>query len=159
MEKEYYTCEFCQTRFIPKRRKVQKFCSPSCRSKNHHHKNKVVKGALAKVNPNQVLQEIEKFNTKKYSVDKMSISGVGNAAAGALAVEGAKTIVNAFKSDNNKPATKGDIEKIIKMMNQRYLPIVNMKPNVWNQKPFYDRKTQTLKYIGPKQENQSLHVI
>ena len=32
LEPKHYTCNYCQQNFVPKRRRVQKYCSNSCRS-------------------------------------------------------------------------------------------------------------------------------
>jgi hypothetical protein len=154
MEEEFYTCEFCQTKFIPKRRKAQKFCSQSCRSKNFHHKNKHVPEQLPKVNQTEILEKIEKLNSKKNSVDKMSLPGVGNAAAGALAVESLKAVANAFVQEKNKPATKGDIQELKKLLGDRYRLIKNYKLGPNGEQHYFDLETNEIVYL-PIKRNQT----
>jgi hypothetical protein len=76
------------------------------------------------------------------SVDKMSFAGVGNSVAGTLAVEGLKAL---FLSEENKPATKLDIQKLEKRLN-RYQEIKNMPINFKNQKPFFDNIQNIIVY-------------
>ncbi|WP_317674037.1 hypothetical protein [Lutibacter sp. TH_r2] len=137
MEKQYYTCQFCQEEFIPKRRKVQKFCSDTCRNKNHYHKNNNVKKE-----PIEILNEpIEAEEKKKNKVEEMSTAGIGNAALGSLTgiaiVELLKKFLTSFE---NKTATKGDIENLLKGLNQRYFPVVNVAPR-FNKSTYYDKQT------------------
>jgi hypothetical protein len=56
----------------------------------------------------------------------MSLAGVGNLAIGSAAVD---LIKHAFTSEENKPATKKDIQNLaIKL--QRYQKVRNMNPNL-----------------------------
>jgi hypothetical protein len=133
METRLYECEYCKIEFLPARRKVQKFCSNSCRAKSHHQKTK--KGSkLTTLN-------LEAKPTQT-SIDKMSFAGVGNAAAGTLAIEAIKAI---FISEENKPATKKDIQNLVNKF-QRYRKIYNMNPNFNGQLPYFDIETGFLVY-------------
>lgn len=134
METRLYNCEYCRIDFLPTRRKVQKFCSNSCRSKSHHQKTK--KG-------NKLPALNLEAKPSKISIDKMSFAGVGNAAAGKLAVEVIKSI---FISEENKPATKGDLKQITKRL-ERYQKIKNMTPNQFGHSPFFDNKLEILVYL------------
>ena len=140
MENKYYTCQFCRKEFIPTRRKIQKFCSDTCRNKHFFHKKKLV----TKKDLNEAVKTEEQQNLEKekepIAVEKMSASGVGNAAVGALLVEGVKGIAKAFQAEHNKPATKGDIEELKQVINTRYLPIVNFKDPYFRQ-AYYDKDT------------------
>lgn len=64
----------------------------------------------------------------------MSLAEVGNSVAGNFAVEGMKSL---FTKEENKPATKLDIQKLEKRFT-RYQEIKNMNLNNLNQKPFFD---------------------
>lgn len=94
-----YICEYCKIEYIPKRRHHQKYCSNSCRSKNHR---------LKVITNKEIPQLEEKTKTK---IEKMSVSGIGNAAAGTAFVEIAKSI---FTSEENKTATKKDLKELAK---------------------------------------------
>ncbi|WP_299160251.1 hypothetical protein [uncultured Tenacibaculum sp.] len=107
METRLYKCEYCRKEFLPVRRRVQKYCSNSCRSKSHHKKAK----STDKI-------EVDKLGNKttKTSVEKLSIAGVGNAAIGSAAVD---LLKYAFTKEENKPATKSDIKNLAKKL-KRY---------------------------------------
>lgn len=92
-----YVCQYCHENFIPKRRYIQIYCGNSCRSKAHHKRNR--NATISKTK--------QKANLNK--IDKMSLPGIGNAAAGVALVEVVKTVLT---SEENKPATKGDLKKI-----------------------------------------------
>jgi hypothetical protein len=72
----------------------------------------------------------------------MSFAGVGNAAAGTLAVEAIKSI---FTSEENKPATKKDIQNLVNKF-QRHLKVHNMNPNFNGQLPYFDIESGFLVY-------------
>jgi hypothetical protein len=80
MESHHYTCNYCQKEFIPKRRKVQKFCSSSCRVRHHQ----ASKGRKARQSQalGQPVQE-----SKAMEVEKISAAGIGNAALGTTAAD------------------------------------------------------------------------
>ena len=48
--------------------------------------------------------------TLKERVQTMSFSGIGKAAAGALAADGIKALLT---PNDSKPATKGDLKKVV----------------------------------------------
>lgn len=134
METRLYRCEYCRKEFLPTRRKVQKYCSNSCRSKSHHQKTKL----------NNKVNEIEKDKntTNKTSIEKISLAGVGNAAIGNAAVD---LLKYAFTKEENKPATKSDIKNLEKKLN-RYHKINNMKPNFIGQLPYFDIELGVIVY-------------
>lgn len=135
MDKYLYNCQYCGVEYKPRRRTMQKFCSNSCRSTSFNLKNK--KGKLA-------LPE-EKQN-KPNQVDKMSLAGVGNAAAGTLA---ANVLTSIFTSEGNKPATRIDLQNLANTLKQRYHLIINAPVSKDGTKPYYDMDTKTIVYLKP----------
>lgn len=138
MENYFYTCQYCRKEYKPKRRKVQKYCCNSCRTRAFVLKN--LKGlSLVKSDPKKPDQ---------IKIDKMSLAGVGNSIAGNLIAKGieqaAKTI---FVKEEDKPATKKDVTNLLKALNDRYQPISNMPNRFDGAKPFYDYETQTIIYL------------
>lgn len=79
---------------------------------------------------------------KKTTVDQMSIAGVGNAAAGTLAVDAIKALLT---REENKPATKGDLRSLFTKLEQ-FQEIVNMGKDVFGRKPFFDSKSKKVVY-------------
>jgi len=156
METEFYTCEFCQTNFKPKRRKIQRFCSNTCRSKNHHHKNNLKKESLPTLNPYKRLTKKEEVipsleaeviiaePQKKQKIEKVSGAGIANAVIGNLAaqalIEGAKY---ALGSKKNQPATN----ELKNPFTQRYFKIYNMEPRFDGALPHFDMQTSKIVYI------------
>ncbi|MFL0354622.1 hypothetical protein [Xanthomarina sp. GH4-25] len=139
MEKEFYNCEYCFKEFEPKRRRVQKFCSNTCRSKAHHAK-KSSKDLVALNEQTVDSLEIEKQNISK--VDKMSFAGVGNATAGSLAADGLKRV---FTAPQNMPATKADIANMEAKL-KRYHKVANLPPNQLGKTPYFDIETNEIVY-------------
>ena len=153
METEFYICEFCKTKFKPNRRKVQRFCSTTCRVKNHHHKNKVEKPLANTTIPKSETEVMEStvFKPDKLKIDKMSAAGVGNAAAGIATFELAKKLLT---SKNNIPATKGDIQnltinihKMTELINKRYFLIHNLAQKYDGALPYFDMGTGNVIYF------------
>jgi hypothetical protein len=134
METRMYVCQYCRREYLPKRRRVQKFCSESCRSNSHQLKKKLNQQLVpTKTTPDQ----------ESIKVDKMSFAGVGNSVAGTLAVE---TLKSLFTSEENKPATKSDIKNLERRFN-RYQEIKNIPRNIKNQKPYYDSVQKIVVYL------------
>ena len=129
MEKLYYTCQYCKKEFTPRRRKVQKFCSDSCRVSFHRFKN--VESELKSTNL-QIKSEDQVPN--KIKVDQISTAGVANSAIGSGLAE---LLKNALTPEENKPATKGDILKLAASLN-RYHKIKNLSPNLMGKLPYFD---------------------
>ncbi len=131
-----YVCQHCKKEYLPKRRKVQKFCNASCRVSSHQLKKK----SNDELTTNRTNY---KSNLEKLKVEKMSLAGVGNSVAGTIAVEGLKAL---FIKEENKPATKLDIQKLEERF-KRYLEINNLPRNINNQKPFYDSLLKSVVYL------------
>ena len=134
MNKYLYTCQYCSKEYKPNRRYKQRFCSNSCRV-NSFNRNKL-KVPIIKSN-------VENETKQPLKIDAMSFAGVGNAAAGSLAVQLA---TNFLTPKENKPATKGDLQNLTKTLQQRYHPVFNMPLRHDGAKPFYDIETQTIVY-------------
>ncbi|WP_339715844.1 hypothetical protein [uncultured Kriegella sp.] len=139
--KKTENCAYCGEDYVPKRRGAQLFCSNSCRSLNWRDKqrNGEPKKEIA-IPKNEAFPE-----TKMASMpEKMSLAGVGNAAAGAAAVELAKTM---FTPAENKPATKKDIQELKVFIRSRYLFIKNLQKDATGRNPYYDVQTGYVVYI------------
>ena len=135
MENFLYTCHYCGKEYKPNRRRKQRFCSNSCRTNAFNLKNK-----------NNSVQKIEEkgINNKPQKVEKMSWAGVGNAAAGTLAVN---MISNLLTNDENKPATKKDIKEVKNLLITRYHQIKNMQIDIYGNIPHYDMETKNVVYL------------
>ena len=145
MEKHLYICKFCQKKFEPKRRKAQKFCSATCRSKNYNHKHKVVDKTLNE----EISETISAKEINKNSIEKMSASGVGNAALGTLVANTATALAKEiFVSENNKPATKGDIQELKQLINTRYFEVHNVSPDPYGNIAYFDMSTTKIVYYN-----------
>ncbi|WP_022828652.1 hypothetical protein [Flavobacterium antarcticum] len=83
--------------------------------------------------------------TKPTKIDTMSLAGVGNAAAGVLA---ANLATNLFIREENKPATKKDLQEVKDLLLTRYYPILNLSQHLNGAKPFYDLDTQQVVYLS-----------
>ncbi|MEM8521309.1 hypothetical protein [Flavobacterium sp. PL12] len=134
MDKYLYTCHYCAKEYKPNRRHKQRFCSNSCRV-NSFNRN-IKKNLIVK-------KDTETEIKKPIKIDAMSWSGVGNAAAGALAVNMVSSLLT---KNENKPATKKDLEDLKNSLKVRYQPILNMPFRYDGAKPFYDLKTQNIIY-------------
>ncbi|WP_324025427.1 hypothetical protein QSV08_19800 [Maribacter sp. BPC-D8] len=134
-------CKYCGGGYVPKRRGAQKFCSNSCRSLNWKN-NQTIKELKAPVvnsiDDKPVLAENPSLQ------EKMSLAGIGNAAAGAAIAEIAKNIIT---PNANKPATKKDIEDLKMFFNARYLQIKNLRKDANGRLPYYDVQTGNLLYF------------
>jgi len=147
MDKFEYTCEYCGRKYIPKRRKVQRFCSNSCRTRNwqqqqqqQHQKLQLQSEEIQKpeveILPNQLITE------KK---DTVNMAGVGNAALGVAA---ANVITNILTKPRNKPATKGDIEELkSNFFGKRYFLIKNIPIQPNGKKAYFDIQKSELVYF------------
>jgi len=141
MEHHTYQCNYCKKDYIPKRRRLQKFCSASCRVGSHQQNNKLKQQQQQQ----QLLPKTESNNTllQKMKVTEMSLAGVGNSLLGVAAVEVAKSLL--IKSEN-KPATKADLEKLSSRL-ERFQEIRNMSKNMLGKKPFYDNVLKGVVYM------------
>jgi hypothetical protein len=129
MENRTYTCQYCKKDYVPRRRGVQKFCSDSCRVSFHRFKN--VESELKSTNL-QIKSEDQVPN--KIKVDQVSTAGVANAAIGSGIAD---LLISTFTSEENKPATKGDIARLASNL-KRYHIIKNLPPNQMGQFPYFD---------------------
>lgn len=135
MEKYLYTCHYCSKSYKPKRRKKQKYCSNSCRTRAFMLR----KSKLSLAKP-----ITEGNNVAKNKVEQVSLAGVGNAAIGTLAVN---MVSNLFTNEGNKPATKNDIKKLTSKLTNRYHLIKNIPIRNDGAKAYYDFETQTYIYL------------
>ncbi|WP_375241442.1 hypothetical protein [Polaribacter sp.] len=126
MENRNYRCNYCKKEYIPKRRRVQKFCSNSCRVGFFKLQKKSTMNYTE-------LSGLEK-RTKKQTVEALSIAGVGNATIGNLAADAIKSI---FVNDDNKPVTKADLKRLSLKL-ERFQMIKNMNSNIYGQKAYFD---------------------
>ena len=136
MDNYLYRCQYCGKDYKPNRRKKQKYCSNSCRTR-------------AFVTKNSTGLSIVKKDTEKkepLKVEKMSLAGVGNAAVGTLAIQLA---TNLLTSEENKPATKKDIQNLSASLKRRYHPILNAATNHDGSKAYYDMETKNIVYLKP----------
>ena len=141
---KFYICKYCYKDFEPKRRRVQKYCSNTCRSKAHHAR-KTNTLATSKFDDLVIPDSFLKPNSKPTPIaEKMSLAGVGNSAAGTLAVD---LIKNALTTEPNKAATKGDLSQLIGKIKGRYHLITNMKPNPLGQHPYFDLVENKVEYL------------
>ena len=138
MENYLYICAYCGKQYKPKRRRKQKYCSNSCRTNAFNAKKK---NSLAKPETNKPENQLQK-------IDKMSWAGVGNAAAGTLAVNALSSLRN---REENKPVTKKDFKEIKDLLIKRYHPISNMRPDAYGNQPYFDLETKSVVYL--KKEN------
>lgn len=134
MDNYLYRCQYCGKDYKPNRRKKQKYCSNSCRTRAFVTKNSTGLSIVKK--------EVEKKEPLK--VEKMSLAGVGNAAAGTLAVN---ALTSLFTSEENKPATRKDLQNLANNLKQRYHLIINASESIDGKKPYYDMETKTIVYL------------
>jgi hypothetical protein len=134
MDKRNYTCRNCGLEFKPRRRFVQKYCSNSCRARAFVLRNEKL---------GSTVPSVEK-KSEPVKIEKMSLSGVANAAAGVAAV---KLIESILTSDENKHATKKDIRELKELFINRYIPILNVPPNNLGEHPFVDLQLKLLVYL------------
>lgn len=135
MESHHYTCHYCQKEFVPKRRKVQKFCSTSCRVR-HHQASKGLKA-----NQSQTLAQPVQ-DSKPMEVERISAAGIGNAAIGTTAADFIKSLLT---KEENKTATKADLKRIEEML-QRYHKVENMDRLGDGRVPYFDMQLRKLVY-------------
>ena len=142
---EFYTCEYCYKEFDPKRRRVQKYCSNTCRSKAHHARKKI-ENKIAIIPDSETKIEVPTVTTPpvKNKVDSMSLAGAGNAAAGSLLAD---TIKAVFTPLDNKPATKGDLNNLKSQIVNRYHKITNREARFDGALPYFDMYTGEVVYF------------
>lgn len=134
MENYHYICHYCGKEYVPTRRKVQKHCSNSCRTRSYQLRNPKLGSSLPalqqKKNPTQI--------------DKVSLAGVANAALGTVAVDLAKYM---FTSDEHKPATKKDLREIKELLTKRFRLVGNIPRDGLGNSPFFDMLTSNVVYL------------
>ena len=130
--KYFHICNQCGKEYKPNRRNIQKYCSNSCRTRAY-----VIRKGLN-------LPSIQNKNTEEKKSETMSWAGVGNAAAGTIAVNLAASI---FTKEENKPATKKDIKEVKNLLMTRYHSIKNGAIRFDGARPFYDLQTQSIVYL------------
>lgn len=135
METLYYKCQYCHQDYIPRKRRVQKFCSNSCRVSSHRYLNKS--------KTNQLSKNLSNSSLDKTKIDKMSLAGVGNAMLGSVASD---LLQSVFTREENKPATQGQMNQLLKKI-ERYQEIRNLSNNELGQKPYYDNQLRILVYM------------
>ena len=130
-ENHTYTCEYCKIEYIPKRRRAQKYCCNSCRSKAYRLRQ------LAQLETQPIIEPT------KIGIEKMSPAGVGNAFLGTAALEAAKLI---FTNEENKTATKGDLKNLENKIGKfhRIKKIPKMLPNTI---PYYNMETKEVEFF------------
>jgi transposase-like protein len=132
MDEYRYNCNYCGVEYTPRRRHVQKYCCSSCRVNAFNKRKK----------SNKSLSTIKKPEALPVK-DQMSLSGIGNAAVGALAIDLATSL---FTREENKPATKGDIEKILQGGIHKTILIRNIPPRMDGARAYFDTQQQILIY-------------
>jgi Fe-S-cluster-containing dehydrogenase component len=134
MENYLYKCQYCGKEYKPNRRQKQKYCSNSCRTRAFVIRK--FKGLN--------LPTTDNINTIEKKSETMSWAGVGNAAAGTLAV---KVLTNIFTKEENMPATQKDIKEIKTLLSTKDHPIKNHPNRFDGARPFYDMVTQSIVYF------------
>ena len=132
MDQYLYKCQYCGKDYKPRRRHKQKFCSNSCRVNAFNIRTKKDK-SIAKVSTNPT-----EINNKKEGI---SLAGIGNATIANFTTDLAKTF---FTREENKPATKGDIQALLNGSKERYLPVSNLPVRNDGALPFYDTVTKEM---------------
>ncbi len=132
-----YTCAYCYKEFEPKRRRVQKYCSNTCRSKAHHARKNL--GTDLSTQTDKVATG-NATNVK----DKMTLAGIGNATAGSLIAD---TLKSYFTKNENKPATVKDLNMLIETLQLRYHRIKNGTPDVMGKYPYFDMFTKEIVFM------------
>lgn len=138
MENEFYICEYCRKAYLPKKRGYQKYCKPSCRASAYNRRKKESKIQ------NKDSQVAEQTNQDPAHEETINAAGIGNAVIGTAIVEGAKHFL---VHPNDRPATKGDIDRLQINLNNRYQPVINLLVNEEGKRPFYDTITKELVYL------------
>ena len=135
MDNYLYKCNYCGKDYKPNRRIKQIYCSSSCRARAFQIRKKTS-------------QQLSIMNSEKKIEKKpesMSWAGVGNAAAGTLVANGA---VSLFTANENKPATKKDLQILANSLKERYQVIRNLPYRADGARPFYDLQTEVIVYLN-----------
>jgi len=132
MDRYRYNCNYCGVEYTPKRRYKQKYCSNSCRV-NAFTRRQKVKSNLPDTKK-------EKLQPAK---DKISWAGVGNAAAGTLVTN---IVTNLLTKEDNKPATKGDLKKLLQGGVNNTIVIRNLPLRNDGARAYFDTNKQIIIY-------------
>jgi len=135
MEKYKYTCNYCSKQYVPKRRKVQKYCSNTCRSKAHFQKNKLSKN---------IKNKSQLVNQENQQKEKINLAGIGNAAIANVATD---ALTRLLTYEDNKPATKGDLKKLITQFKNRYEKINNLPMRLDQTVAYFDNERKEVVYL------------
>jgi len=136
MENYLYICEYCSKKYVPKRRHKQKFCSNSCRV-NSHIRNK-------KLQLNRTTKGL-KVPTEKEPKDGITWGGIGNATIANIATEVGKSL---FIKEENKPATKGDIQSLLAKTKGRFFRVSNIPVRNDGAIAYYDMELKSVVYLN-----------
>lgn len=142
---KYYTCEYCYKEFEPKRRRVQKYCSNTCRSKAFHARKTSSKSLTKNLKLDNSIKVPEIITPpSKTKIESISFAGISNATFGSLA---ASSIKSAFTSENKKAATKGDLKAYTNAILGRYHLVKNIpRRQSDGAMPYYDMETNEVVY-------------
>lgn len=144
MNKEFYTCEYCFKEYEPKRRRIQIYCSNTCRSKAFHAR-KTGQKELTNITPQEIGIKVPDLSTtpNKTKIQSVSLPGVGNAALGSLAADG---LISILTPEEKKPATKADIKNLSDKIIKRYHLVENLPKGVDGAIPYFDMETKNIVY-------------
>ena len=133
MDNFLYKCQYCGKDYKPNRRKKQIYCSNSCRTRAFQIRKKT----------SQQLSIINSEKKIEKKPESMSWAGVGNATAGTLVANAAVSLLTA---NDNKPATKKDIQNLASSLKQRYHVVKNIPIRNDGFRAFYDTISQSIVY-------------
>jgi hypothetical protein len=139
MEKYKYTCNYCSKQYVPKRRKIQKYCSNTCRSKAHFQKNKLSE---------HIKNKSQLVNQENQPKEKINLVGIGNAAIANVATD---ALTRLLTHEDNKPATKGDLKKLITQFKNRYEKINNLPMRIDQTTAYFDNEKKEVVYFKMNQ--------
>ncbi|MBZ9786439.1 hypothetical protein LB456_03125 [Psychroflexus sp. CAK57W] len=137
METYIYKCGYCSKEYVPRRRKVQKYCSNTCRVKAHFQKNKKLE-----LKTKTGLSKPE--SSDKKTKDTINLAGIGNAAIANVATD---TLKNLFTNEDKKPLTKGDFKQLMTQFKNRYEKIDNMPRRADGTQAYFDSKEKKIVYL------------
>jgi len=148
MDKFEYTCEYCGKKYIPKRRKVQRFCSNSCRTRKWQQQrcNKIATTSQQE-NTDILTPEVEVLHpiAIQEKKEKVTMAGVSNAAIGVAAVD---FLTNTLTKPENKPAKQGSVDELKSIiLGQRYFLIKNIPIQHNGKKAHFDIEKSELVYF------------
>ena len=123
--------------FIPKRRRVQKFCSASCRVSSHRLK----KPSTIQQNQQEVSQ-----NSYKKNLKELGIATVGTVAG--------NTLQNKLTPLKNRAAAKGDLQHLESVLKEkeRYHEVKNQPGRIDGAVPFFDTIRKEIVYFKVNKE-------